>query len=219
MYVVMDGFDLGIGILFPFYKPGTERDAGDERRRAGVGRQRDLAGARRRRAAARRSRWPMRSSSRRSIRLIMAMLLGLVFRGVAFEFRWRAHSHRAFWDLAFSGVFRRSAIAGDLHPRRAAAGACMWKAALMQAAGLTGFRPELGAALTRPWRAACGYALLGACWMAGKLNGSGQDRAFHQRAWLRGQPSRQWPPSASPLRSWAAPYYQRWFAMPTLLYA
>jgi len=26
MYVVMDGFDLGIGILFPFYKPGAERD-------------------------------------------------------------------------------------------------------------------------------------------------------------------------------------------------
>src|SRR3954471_8257863 len=26
-YVVMDGFDLGIGILFPALKPGPERDA------------------------------------------------------------------------------------------------------------------------------------------------------------------------------------------------
>jgi hypothetical protein len=48
-YVVMDGFDLGIGILFPAFGGGEERD-GDERDRAGVGRQRDLAGAGRRRA-------------------------------------------------------------------------------------------------------------------------------------------------------------------------
>ena len=26
-YVVMDGFDLGIGILFPTFKPGPERDS------------------------------------------------------------------------------------------------------------------------------------------------------------------------------------------------
>ncbi len=31
------------------------------------------------------------------------MLLALVFRGVAFEFRWRDPGHRAFWDVAFSG--------------------------------------------------------------------------------------------------------------------
>jgi cytochrome d ubiquinol oxidase subunit II len=34
---------------------------------------------------------------------LVAMLLGLVFRGVAFEFRWRDPAHRAFWDLAFTG--------------------------------------------------------------------------------------------------------------------
>lgn len=34
--------------------------------------------------------------------LIIAMLLGLVFRGVAFEFRWRDPRHRPFWDVAFS---------------------------------------------------------------------------------------------------------------------
>ncbi|RYD62877.1 MAG: cytochrome d ubiquinol oxidase subunit II, partial [Sphingomonadales bacterium] len=27
MYVVMDGFDLGIGILFPFFRVGRERDS------------------------------------------------------------------------------------------------------------------------------------------------------------------------------------------------
>ena len=33
---------------------------------------------------------------------IIAMLLALVFRGVAFEFRWRDPAHRAFWDVAFT---------------------------------------------------------------------------------------------------------------------
>ena len=33
---------------------------------------------------------------------IVAMLLALIFRGVAFEFRWRDPRHRAYWDVAFS---------------------------------------------------------------------------------------------------------------------
>ena len=49
VYVVMDGFDLGLGILFPLF-PGKARSRRHhEHRRAGLGRQRDLAGARRRR--------------------------------------------------------------------------------------------------------------------------------------------------------------------------
>jgi cytochrome d ubiquinol oxidase subunit II len=34
---------------------------------------------------------------------IIAMLLGLVFRGVAFEFRWRTPRERNRWDVAFAG--------------------------------------------------------------------------------------------------------------------
>src|SRR6267378_6542146 len=34
---------------------------------------------------------------------IIAMLVGLVFRGVAFEFRWRTLSERNRWDVAFAG--------------------------------------------------------------------------------------------------------------------
>ncbi len=30
------------------------------------------------------------------------MLLALIFRGVAFEFRWRDPRHRPYWDVAFS---------------------------------------------------------------------------------------------------------------------
>ena len=37
------------------------------------------------------------------IELMIAMLLGLVFRGVAFEYRWRDPGHRKFWDAAFTG--------------------------------------------------------------------------------------------------------------------
>ena len=32
---------------------------------------------------------------------ILAMLLGLVFRGVAFEFRWCDPGHRKYWDAGF----------------------------------------------------------------------------------------------------------------------
>ncbi len=48
MYVVLDGFDLGIGILFPFFPDERRPRPDDEHRRAGLGRQRDLAGAGRR---------------------------------------------------------------------------------------------------------------------------------------------------------------------------
>ena len=34
---------------------------------------------------------------------LIAMLLALVFRGVAFEFRWRDPAHRHIWDFAFTG--------------------------------------------------------------------------------------------------------------------
>ena len=50
MYVILDGFDLGIGILFPFARDGGGPRRDDELRRAVLGRQRDLAGARRRRS-------------------------------------------------------------------------------------------------------------------------------------------------------------------------
>ena len=33
---------------------------------------------------------------------LIAMLLALVFRGVAFEFRFRDASHRAWWDRGFA---------------------------------------------------------------------------------------------------------------------
>jgi hypothetical protein len=49
---------------------------------------------------------------------IIAMLLALVFRGVAFEYRWRTKRWERWWDRAFhQRLFRRGAGAGH-RPRR-----------------------------------------------------------------------------------------------------
>ena len=101
-YVVMDGFDLGIGILFPTLTVGHGRnqamnsiapvwDGNETWLVMGGG---GLLAA-----------FPLAYSVilPATYPLIIAMLLGLVFRGVAFEFRHRDDRHRTFWDLAFFG--------------------------------------------------------------------------------------------------------------------
>ena len=65
----------------------SERDQMIALDRAVLGRQRDLAGARRRRVCWSRSRRPMRSIMPALYLPVIVMLLALVFRGVAFEFR------------------------------------------------------------------------------------------------------------------------------------
>ena len=101
MYVVMDGFDLGIGMLFPFVKDEHDRDVmmntvapvwdGNETWLVlgGAG----LFGA-----------FPMAYSvvlEALYLPLIL-MLIGLIFRGVAFEFRFKAKDDkRHIWDKAF----------------------------------------------------------------------------------------------------------------------
>ncbi|MDX7987350.1 cytochrome d ubiquinol oxidase subunit II [Xenorhabdus sp. 12] len=103
MYIVMDGFDLGIGILYPLVKNKSDRDLmmntvapvwdGNETWLVlgGAG----LFGA-----------FPLAYAiilDALSIPLTI-MLLGLIFRGVAFEFRFKAApEHQHFWDKAFIG--------------------------------------------------------------------------------------------------------------------
>lgn len=103
MYIVMDGFDLGIGILFPIIKSTQERDVmmntvapvwdGNETWLVlgGAG----LFGA-----------FPLAYAviaDALAIPLTL-MLIGLIFRGVAFEFRFKAtEAHRSFWDKSFIG--------------------------------------------------------------------------------------------------------------------
>ncbi len=102
MYVVMDGFDLGIGILFPFVRDRGDRDLmvntvapvwdGNETWLV-LG------------AAGLYAAFPLAYSvvlSALYLPLIF-MLAGLIWRGVAFEFRFKADPvHRPFWDKAFA---------------------------------------------------------------------------------------------------------------------
>jgi cytochrome d ubiquinol oxidase subunit II len=102
MYVIMDGFDLGIGILFPFVRSREDRDTmvntvapvwdGNETWLAFGG-------------ASLLAVFPLAYSvllSALYIPLIL-MLAGLIWRGVSFEFRFKADErHRPFWDKAFA---------------------------------------------------------------------------------------------------------------------
>jgi cytochrome bd ubiquinol oxidase subunit II len=102
MYVVMDGFDLGIGILFPFVRAREDRDTmvnsvapvwdGNETWLV-------FGGA------------ALFASFSLAYAVILSalylplvlMLLGLIWRGVAFEFRFKAQdAQRLFWDKAFA---------------------------------------------------------------------------------------------------------------------
>jgi cytochrome d ubiquinol oxidase subunit II len=171
-YVVMDGFDLGIGILFPFFKVGRDRDTamnsiapvwdGNETWLVmGVG---GLFAA-----------FPLAYAIVLPALYapMIAMLLGLVFRGVAFEFRWRDPAHREFWDRAFTagsiiatfaqGVALGALLQGITVENRAYAGG--WWEWLSPFSVLTG----LGLLV--------GYSLLGACWLNWKAEGGLQRQA------------------------------------------
>ncbi|MCS3469880.1 cytochrome d ubiquinol oxidase subunit II [Pseudomonas sp. JUb42] len=177
MYVVMDGFDLGIGILFPFMKDESDRDVmmntvapvwdGNETWLVlgGAG----LFGA-----------FPLAYSvvlSALYLPLIL-MLIGLIFRGVAFEFRFKATAEkRHLWDKAFIGgslaatFFQGVALGAFIDGipvvnRQFAGGSLDW---------LTPFSVFCGLALI------VAYALLGCTWLIMKTEG-GLQKAMHDLA-------------------------------------
>ncbi|AOL95413.1 cytochrome d ubiquinol oxidase subunit II [Porphyrobacter sp. LM 6] len=171
-YVVMDGFDLGIGILFPTFKAGRERDrAMNSIAPVWDGNETWLVLGGGGLFAA----FPLAYAVilPATYPLIIAMLLGLVFRGVAFEYRWRDPGHQKFWDLAFTGGSLVAALAQGMTlgallqgidvVDRAYAGS--WWDWLTPYTLLTG----LGTV--------AGYALLGATWLIWKLDGEEQVHA------------------------------------------
>ncbi|GAA5006345.1 cytochrome d ubiquinol oxidase subunit II [Acinetobacter puyangensis] len=100
IYVILDGFDLGIGILFPFVKSSDERDVmmntvapvwdGNETWMV-------LGGA------SLYAAFPLVYSTVLSALYlpITLMVVALIFRGVAFEFRFKANRTKYLWDQAF----------------------------------------------------------------------------------------------------------------------
>jgi cytochrome d ubiquinol oxidase subunit II len=174
-YVVMDGFDLGIGILFPGLPVGKERDTamnaiapvwdGNETWLVVIGA--GLFGA-----------FPaVYAVFLGAFYLpVLLMLVGLIFRGVAFEFRYRSAAMQPFWD---AGFFYGSAMIAFV--QGAAVGALLRGVPVenMQYAGgsfgwLHPFPVLTGVGLM------LGYALLGACWIAFKTVGTLQDWAFQR---------------------------------------
>jgi cytochrome d ubiquinol oxidase subunit II len=147
--------------------------------------------------------------------LIVAMLLGLVFRGVAFEFRWRDERHRPLWDFAFfagsfvaaltQGMVLGALLQGIEVKGRAYAGS--WWDWLTPYTLLTG----LGVV--------AGYALLGACWLIWKTEGELQDRVRRLATYA----------AIATLVLMAAvslynlalfeQYRERWLTMPSILFA
>lgn len=178
MYVVMDGFDLGIGILFPTFKVGDERDqAMNSIAPVWDGNETWLVLGGGGLFAAFPLAYGLILTA--TYPLIIAMLLGLVFRGVAFEFRWRDPRHRALWDVAFTAGSIMAALAQGI-----TLGALLQGVRVADSPGaggvayaggwldwLTPFSLLTGAGVV------AGYALLGATWLHWKLEGDAQRHA------------------------------------------
>ena len=144
---------------------------------------------------------------------ILVMLLALVFRGVAFEFRFRDATHRTFWDHGFcygsgiatfaQGVMLGTFIQGFKVDGRHFAGTSF--------DFLTPFSLLCGVALI------FGYGLLGACWLVLKTEEELQDRARrHGRICLIGvliaiAAVSIWTPLMN------EPVATRWFSWPNIL--
>src|SRR3989338_1137459 len=173
MYVVLDGFDLGIGILFPWVESHEQRDTmmnsiaplwdGNETWLVLGGAL--LYGA-----------FPEAFSTLLPLLYIpiILMLCALIFRGVAFEFRFKAHRSRWLWDVAFAGgstvaAFCQGLILGTFvhgyaNPVVATASSYSWFTPFSIMAGLG---------------VIFGYALLGATWLIMKTDGALQQRMLH----------------------------------------
>ncbi len=97
---------------------------------------------------------------------IILMLVALIFRGVAFEFRFKADDSQKWWDLSFAlgsiiatfcqGVIL-GALVGDMSSQKTMDDPVDW---------LTSFSLLTGLALV------AGYSLLGACWLVRKTEGA-----------------------------------------------
>lgn len=213
LYVVLDGFDLGIGILFPFLSSESQRDV------------------------AMNSVAPVWDGNETWLVLgggglfavfplayavvmpavyapVTAMLLGLVFRGVAFEFRWKTVRWKRVWDWSFTlgslaaavfqGIILGALVQGiDVENRAYAGGWWDW---------FTPFSLLCGAAV------AIGYALLGATWLIMKTEADVRERAL-ALAWptaigtvsMVGVVS-LWTPFLDPV------FMERWFSPPGLFW-
>ncbi|MCV6585446.1 MAG: cytochrome d ubiquinol oxidase subunit II [Marinibacterium sp.] len=168
VYVVLDGFDLGVGLLFPFAD-----DAEKDRMVASIGPFWDAN-----------ETWlvlaiglllvafpPANSIILNVLYLPVAlMLVGLILRGVAFEFRVKAPARwKPLWNFAFFWGSLQAAL-------------CQGFMLGLYIMGLKVTPVHLGFACLTAGALAVGYSLIGACWLVFKMDGHLQFKAVR---WAR----------------------------------
>lgn len=214
IYVILDGFDLGLGMLFYLFKDRRDRDVlmnsvapvwdGNETWLV-------LGGG------------GLMAAFPLAYAIIMpalyvpiiAMLLGLTFRGVAFEYRWRTERWRKWWDAAFIGGSTIATLAQgialgallqgiEVDGRAYGGGWWDW---------LTPFSVLTGVALV------AGYCLLGATWLTLKTEGALQAKA-RDLAWKFAVATVVFIVAVSAATPFLeAAYHARWFEFPGILFA
>lgn len=213
VYVVLDGFDLGIGILFPFLKSEDKDVAMNAIAPVWDGNETWLVLG----GGGLFAVFPLAYATVLPALYmpLIIMLLALVFRGVAFEFRWRTKRWKRLWDFGFAagstlatlaqGIALGALVQGIKIENRAYAGG-WWD-------WLTPFSLLTGAALVT------GYALLGSTWLFLKSEGRLYNQMRHYSVFLAlgtiafiGAVSLA-TPFLHPV------YFERWFAWPTLLFS
>ncbi|MDD1782528.1 cytochrome d ubiquinol oxidase subunit II [Enterovibrio sp. ZSDZ35] len=171
-YVILDGFDLGVGILFPSLNDDEKDAAMNSIAPIWDGNETWLVLG----GGGLFAVFPLAYSviMPAVYAPIIAMLIGLIFRGVAFEYRYRTKKGRYLWDWSFAGgsfvaTFSQGMILGTLlqgievADRQYAGGWFDW---------LTPFSIFCGIAVTM------GYTLLGGCWLLIKTSGSIEAKLF-----------------------------------------
>lgn len=212
MYVLLDGFDLGIGILFPWIKQGQYRDI----MMSSVvpiwdGNETWLVFG----AATLYAAFPLAYSILLPTLYmpIMILLVSLIFRGVAFEFRFKARRSQFIWDISFAvgstiaafiqGIILGTFVQGYGYHLPLSTAPYLW---------LTPFSIFTGIAVI------CGYALLGATWLIIKTEGELQNQLFKVAKILLGLVAfflvavSVWTPFVEPK------IMQRWFSLPNFFY-
>ena len=204
IYVVLDGFDLGVGILFPFATP-EEKD----RMVASIGPFWDAN-----------ETWLVLAIGILLVAFptahgailtqlylpVAIMLIGLILRGVAFEFRAKAPmGHKRAWDVAFwTGSMMAALTQGFMLG--------------MYVMGLAWTWPHIAFSLVTGVFLTVAYSFIGATWMIMKAEGALQVKAVE---WAKGG---IWGVVLGMgAISLATPFvspriYGKWFAWPEMLY-
>jgi cytochrome d ubiquinol oxidase subunit II len=146
---------------------------------------------------------------------IILMLLGLIFRGVAFEFRWRTQRGSIWWDVGF---FAGSTIAALM--QGIALGALVKGIAIADRAYAGGWWDWLSPfSILTGLAVVVGNTLLGATWLNLKTTGDLQQRA-RRIAMATGAGTivligivSLWTPFINPV------YFDRWFGWPTAFFS